>query len=190
MPLSSEIWRLATRLKCSTLTLVCLWFLSTPPQMLPSLHPQKMQDLSWKKIKECPPHLWAINGVPTPTCCRARRTPLSWLLESLELTRLRTPRESSPSLPWWQLTQVWKWKRRSLEDQFVATDPNLESYGNAVRQWTDSSRVGNFMKIYFTASVKLAGWDIVSYLLATSHITEKQEVERSFPHLQPTPRTL
>ena len=35
------------------------------------------------------------------------------------------------------------------------------------------------MRIYFTPSVKIAGWDIVSYLLATSHITEKQEVERS-----------
>ena len=30
-----------------------------------------------KRIKECPPHLWAINEVPTPTCCRTRKTPLS-----------------------------------------------------------------------------------------------------------------
>ena len=73
-----------------------------------------------------------------------------------------------------------KVNRRSLEDQLVATDPNLESYGNAIRQETESSRVGKFIKIYFTASVKLAGWDIVSYLLEETHITEKQEVERYF----------
>merc|ERR1712042_412490 len=69
----------------------------------------------------------------------------------------------------------------SLEDQIVATNPILESYGNAKTSRNDnSSRFGKFIRIHFTASGKLAGCDIVSYLLEKSRITEQQEVERSY----------
>merc|ERR1712215_448918 len=44
----------------------------------------------------------------------------------------------------------------------------------------NSSRFGKFIRIHFTASGKLAGCDIVSYLLEKSRITEQQEVERSY----------
>merc|ERR1712042_376414 len=69
----------------------------------------------------------------------------------------------------------------SLEDQIVATNPILESYGNAKTARNDnSSRFGKFIRIHFTSSGKLAGCDIVSYLLEKSRITEQQEVERSY----------
>merc|ERR1712042_42486 len=69
----------------------------------------------------------------------------------------------------------------SLEDQIVATNPILESYGNAKTSRNDnSSRFGKFIRIHFTSSGKLAGCDIVSYLLEKSRITEQQEVERSY----------
>ena len=42
------------------------------------------------------------------------------------------------------------------------------------------SRFGKFIRIHFTASGKLCGCDIVSYLLEKSRITEQQEVERSY----------
>merc|ERR1719204_625241 len=72
-------------------------------------------------------------------------------------------------------------KKVSLEDQIVATNPILESYGNAKTARNDnSSRFGKFIRIHFTASGKLAGCDIVSYLLEKSRITEQQEVERSY----------
>merc|ERR1712080_576788 len=72
-------------------------------------------------------------------------------------------------------------KKVSLEDQIVATNPILESYGNAKTARNDnSSRFGKFICIHFTASGKLAGCDIVSYLLEKSRITEQQEVERSY----------
>ena len=72
-------------------------------------------------------------------------------------------------------------KKVSLEDQIVATNPILESYGNAKTARNDnSSRFGKFIRIFFTASGKLAGCDIVSYLLEKSRITEQQEVERSY----------
>merc|ERR1719232_639945 len=72
-------------------------------------------------------------------------------------------------------------KKVSLEDQIVATNPILESYGNAKTSRNDnSSRFCKFIRIHFTGSGKLAGCDIVSYLLEKSRITEQQEVERSY----------
>ena len=72
-------------------------------------------------------------------------------------------------------------KKVSLEDQIVATNPILESYGNAKTARNDnSSRFGKFIRIHFTSSGKLAGCDIVSYLLEKSRITEQQAVERSY----------
>merc|ERR1712042_333851 len=69
----------------------------------------------------------------------------------------------------------------SLEDQIVATNPILESYGNAKTSRNDnSSRFGKFIRIHFSGSGKLAGCDIVSYLLEKSRITEQQEVERTW----------
>merc|ERR1711941_9899 len=72
-------------------------------------------------------------------------------------------------------------KKVSLEDQIVATNPILESYGNAKTSRNDnSSRFGKFIRIHFTTSGKLCGCDIESYLLEKSRITEQQEVERSY----------
>merc|ERR1719343_269835 len=72
-------------------------------------------------------------------------------------------------------------KKVSLEDQIVATNPILESYGNAKTARNDnSSRFGKFIRIHFTQSGKLAGCDIESYLLEKSRITQQQEVERSY----------
>merc|ERR1719284_2018256 len=69
----------------------------------------------------------------------------------------------------------------SLEDQIVATNPILESYGNAKTSRNDnSSRFGKFIRIHFNAAGKLAGCDIESYLLEKSRITQQQEVERSY----------
>merc|ERR1712115_292351 len=72
-------------------------------------------------------------------------------------------------------------KKVSLEDQIVATNPILESYGNAKTSRNDnSSRFGKFIRIHFTTSGKLRGCDIESYLLEKSRITQQQEVERSY----------
>merc|ERR1712045_182039 len=54
-------------------------------------------------------------------------------------------------------------KKASLEDQIVATNPILESYGN-----DKTSRFGKFIRIHFTTSGKLCGCDIESYLLEKS----------------------
>ena len=55
--------------------------------------------------------------------------------------------------------------------------PSQAQY-NSNENWT--FRFGKFIRIHFTASGKLCGCDIVSYLLEKSRITEQQEVERSY----------
>ena len=81
--------------------------------------------------------------------------------------------------------------------QIVATNPILESYGNAKTSRNDnSSRFGKFIRIHFNRQVsvpqshilvtlyilqgKLSGCDIKSYLFEKSRITQQQEVERSY----------
>merc|ERR1712127_19383 len=72
-------------------------------------------------------------------------------------------------------------KKVSLEDQIVATNPILESYGNAKTSRNDnSSRFGKFIRIHFNTAGKLCGCDIESYLLEKSRITQQQSVERSY----------
>merc|ERR1712172_66467 len=72
-------------------------------------------------------------------------------------------------------------KKVALEDQIVATNPILESYGNAKTSRNDnSSRFGKFIRIHFNSAGKLCGCDIESYLLEKSRITQQQSVERSY----------
>merc|ERR1711881_164247 len=135
-----------------------------------------------KRRNEVPPHLWAI----TETAYRNMLTNgknQSMLITGESgagktentkkvisyLAAVAAPKKASST------------KKVSLEDQIVATNPILESYGNAKTSRNDnSSRFGKFIRIHFTASGKLAGCDIESYLLEKSRITEQQEVERSY----------
>merc|ERR1719461_1705426 len=135
-----------------------------------------------KRRNEVPPHLWAI----TETAYRNMLTnskDQSMLITGESgagktentkkvisyLAMVAAPKKASAT------------KKVSLEDQIVATNPILESYGNAKTSRNDnSSRFGKFIRIHFNAAGKLAGCDIESYLLEKSRITQQQEVERSY----------
>merc|ERR1712180_465250 len=135
-----------------------------------------------KRRNEVPPHLWAI----TETAYRNMLTnskDQSMLITGESgagktentkkvisyLAAVAAPKKASAT------------KKVSLEDQIVATNPILESYGNAKTSRNDnSSRFGKFIRIHFNAAGKLAGCDIESYLLEKSRITQQQEVERSY----------
>merc|ERR1719361_3016923 len=135
-----------------------------------------------KRKNEVPPHLWAI----TETAYRNMLTNTkdqSMLITGESgagktentkkvisyLAAVAAPKKASAT------------KKVSLEDQIVATNPILESYGNAKTSRNDnSSRFGKFIRIHFTSSGKLCGCDIESYLLEKSRITQQQEVERSY----------
>merc|ERR1719414_604328 len=135
-----------------------------------------------KRRNEVPPHLWAI----TETAYRnmltntkdqsmlitgesgAGKTENTKKVISYLAMVAASPKKSAS-------------KKVSLEDQIVATNPILESYGNAKTSRNDnSSRFGKFIRIHFTTSGKLCGCDIESYLLEKSRITQQQEVERSY----------
>merc|ERR1719461_2027139 len=116
-----------------------------------------------KRRNEVPPHLWAI----TETAYRNMLTNTKKVITYL--AAVAAPKKASST------------KKVSLEDQIVATNPILESYGNAKTSRNDnSSRFGKFIRIHFNAAGKLCGCDIESYLLEKSRITQQQEVERSY----------
>merc|ERR1719340_321411 len=135
-----------------------------------------------KRRNEVPPHLWAI----TETAYRnmltnAKNQAMLITGESgagktentkkviSYLAAVAAPKKASAT------------KKVSLEDQIVATNPIMESWGNAKTSRNDnSSRFGKFIRIHFTQAGKLCGCDIESYLLEKSRITQQQEVERSY----------
>jgi len=68
-----------------------------------------------------------------------------------------------------------------LEDKIVQTNPVLEAWGNAKTVRNDnSSRFGKFIRIHFNQSGKLAGADMVVYLLEKSRLTYQQPLERCY----------
>merc|ERR1711950_52818 len=137
-----------------------------------------------KRRNEVPPHLWAI----TETAYRNMLTNVknqSMLITGesgagkTENTKKVIAYLAAVAVP--PKKKGADEKKVSLEDQIVATNPILESYGNAKTSRNDnSSRFGKFIRIHFNASGKLAGCDIESYLLEKSRITQQQEVERSY----------
>ena len=68
-----------------------------------------------------------------------------------------------------------------LEDKIVQTNPVLEAWGNAKTVRNDnSSRFGKFIRIHFNQAGKLAGADMVVYLLEKSRLTYQQPLERCY----------
>merc|ERR1719189_213649 len=138
-----------------------------------------------KRKNEVPPHLWAI----TETAYRNMLTNTkdqSMLITGesgagkTENTKKVISYLAAVAAPKKKATGDGD-KKASLEDRIVATNPILESYGNAKTSRNDnSSRFGKFIRIHFTSSGKLCGCDIESYLLEKSRITQQQEVERSY----------
>ena len=133
-----------------------------------------------KRRNEVPPHLWAI----TETAYRNMLTngkDQSMLITGESGAGKTENTKKVISYLAMVASSGKKKKKVSLEDQIVATNPILESYGNAKTSRNDnSSRFGKFIRIHFTTSGKLCGCDIESYLLEKSRITQQQEVERSY----------
>merc|ERR1719418_302748 len=136
-----------------------------------------------KRKNEVPPHLWAI----TETAYRNMLTnskDQSMLITGesgagkTENTKKVISYLAAVAAPKKKPGQE---KKVALEDQIVATNPILESYGNAKTSRNDnSSRFGKFIRIHFNSAGKLCGCDIESYLLEKSRITQQQTVERSY----------
>merc|ERR1712168_652274 len=135
-----------------------------------------------KRRNEVPPHLWAIAEGAYRNMLNNKKDQAMLITGESGAGKTENTKKVITYLAMVATGSGKKSEKKvSLEDQIVATNPILESYGNAKTARNDnSSRFGKFIRIHFTASGKLAGCDIVSYLLEKSRITEQQEVERSY----------
>merc|ERR1719384_498318 len=134
-----------------------------------------------KRRNEVPPHLWAITETAYRNMLTNTKDQSMLITGESGAGKTENTKKVISYLAMVASSGKKSGKKVSLEDQIVATNPILESYGNAKTSRNDnSSRFGKFIRIHFTASGKLAGCDIVSYLLEKSRITEQQEVERSY----------
>merc|ERR1712079_821246 len=180
----SVFWNLKTRYQAKLIYtysgLFCV--VVNPYKRFPIYTPTVVKMYLGKRRNEVPPHLWAITETAYRNMLQnskdqsmlitgesgAGKTENTKKVISY-LAAVAAPKKASAT------------KKVSLEDQIVATNPILESYGNAKTSRNDnSSRFGKFIRIHFTQSGKLCGCDIESYLLEKSRITQQQEVERSY----------
>merc|ERR1712223_2082309 len=135
-----------------------------------------------KRRNEVPPHLWAIAECAYRNMLQNKKDNAMSITGESGAGKTENTKKVITYLAMVATGSGKKSEKKvSLEDQIVATNPILESYGNAKTARNDnSSRFGKFIRIHFNAAGKLAGCDSVSYLLEKSRITEQQEVERSY----------
>merc|ERR1719507_1039165 len=134
-----------------------------------------------KRRNEVPPHLWAITETAYSNMKTNTKDQAMLITGESGAGKTENTKKVISYLATVAASGKKTGKKVSLEDQIVATNPILESYGNAKTARNDnSSRFGKFIRIHFTNSGKLCGCDIVSYLLEKSRITEQQQVERSY----------
>ena len=134
-----------------------------------------------KRRNEVPPHLWAISETAYRNMLINSKDQSMLITGESGAGKTENTKKVITYLALVAASGKKSTKKVTLEDQIVATNPILESYGNAKTSRNDnSSRFGKFIRIHFTAAGKLTGCDIESYLLEKSRITEQQEVERSY----------
>merc|ERR1711981_465871 len=134
-----------------------------------------------KRRNEVPPHLWAITETAYSNMKTNGKNQSMLITGESGAGKTENTKKVISYLAQVAASGKKTGKKVSLEDQIVATNPILESYGNAKTSRNDnSSRFGKFIRIHFNAAGKLSGCDIESYLLEKSRITQQQEVERSY----------
>merc|ERR1712079_756672 len=136
-----------------------------------------------KRRNEVPPHLWAITETAYRNMLTNNKDQSMLITGESGAGKTENTKKVISYLAMVAAPKKAKDgpKKAALEDQIVATNPILESYGNAKTSRNDnSSRFGKFIRIHFTQTGKLCGCDIESYLLEKSRITQQQEVERSY----------
>merc|ERR1719384_2962159 len=134
-----------------------------------------------KRRNEVPPHLWAITETAYRNMLQNLKNQSMLITGESGAGKTENTKKVIAYLAQVAASGEGADKKVSLEDQIVATNPILESYGNTKTSRNDnSSRFGKFIRIHFNAAGKLSGCDIESYLLEKSRITQQQEVERSY----------
>ena len=152
-----------------------------PYKRYPIYTPRVVKMYLGKRRNEVPPHLWAITETAYRNMLLNQKNQSMLITGESGAGKTENTKKVIAYLAMVATSGKKSAKKVSLEDQIVATNPIMESYGNAKTSRNDnSSRFGKFIRIYFTTAGKLAGCDIESYLLEKSRITQQQEVERSY----------
>jgi len=181
---ASVFWNLKTRYQAKMIhTYSGLFVVVVNPYKRYPLYTHRVAKIYLgKRRNEVPPHLWAIAETAYRGMLNNKKDQAMLITGESGAGKTENTKKVITYLAMVATGSGKKSEKKvSLEDQIVATNPILESYGNAKTSRNDnSSRFGKFIRIHFTSSGKLAGCDIVSYLLEKSRITEQQEVERSY----------
>eukprot|EP00095_Tigriopus_kingsejongensis_P003887 maker-scaffold603_size126491-snap-gene-0.26 protein:Tk03887 transcript:maker-scaffold603_size126491-snap-gene-0.26-mRNA-1 annotation:"myosin heavy chain" len=180
---ASVFWNLKTRFVSKLIYtysgLFCI--VVNPYKRFPIYTPSVVKLYLGKRRNEVPPHLWAITETAYRNMLQNLKDQSMLITGESGAGKTENTKKVIAYLAMVATSGKKSNKKVSLEDQIVATNPILESYGNAKTSRNDnSSRFGKFIRIHFTTSGKLAGCDIESYLLEKSRITQQQEVERSY----------
>merc|ERR1711971_154294 len=181
---ASVFWNLKTRYQAKMIhTYSGLFVVVVNPYKRYPLYTHRMCKIYLgKRRNEVPPHLWAIAEGAYRNMLQNKKDNAMLITGESGAGKTENTKKVITYLAMVAAGGGKKSEKKvSLEDQIVATNPILESYGNAKTARNDnSSRFGKFIRIHFSGAGKLAGCDIVSYLLEKSRITEQQEDERSY----------
>merc|ERR1711883_10965 len=180
---ASVFWNLKTRYQAKLIYtysgLFCI--VVNPYKRYPMYTERVVKIYLGKRRNEVPPHLWAITETAYRNMLQNLKNQSMLITGESGAGKTENTKKVIAYLAQVAATGKKAAKKVSLEDQIVATNPILESYGNAKTSRNDnSSRFGKFIRIHFNGAGKLAGCDIESYLLEKSRITQQQEVERSY----------
>ena len=180
---ASVFWNLKVRYQAKLIYtysgLFCI--VVNPYKRFPIYTPTVVKLYLGKRRNEVPPHLWAITETAYRNMLLNGKDQSMLITGESGAGKTENTKKVISYLAMVASSAKKAAKKVSLEDQIVATNPIMESYGNAKTSRNDnSSRFGKFIRIHFTSSGKLAGCDIESYLLEKSRITQQQEVERSY----------
>merc|ERR1711892_1610112 len=180
---ASVFWNLKTRYQAKLIYtysgLFCV--VVNPYKRFPIYTPTVVKMYLGKRRNEVPPHLWAITETAYRNMLQNSKDQSMLITGESGAGKTENTKKVIAYLAMVATSGKKSDKKVSLEDQIVATNPILESYGNAKTSRNDnSSRFGKFIRIHFNAAGKLAGCDIESYLLEKSRITQQQEVERPY----------
>merc|ERR1711899_571654 len=180
---ASVFWNLKVRFQAKMIYtysgLFCI--VVNPYKRYPIYTPTVVKMYLGKRRNEVPPHLWAITETAYANMKTNSKDQAMLITGESGAGKTENTKKVIAYLATVAASGKKSGKKVSLEDQIVATNPILESYGNAQTSRNDnSSRFGKFIRIHFNSAGKLCGCDIEAYLLEKSRITEQQEVERSY----------
>ena len=110
-----------------------------------------------KRRNEAPPHLWSIAEVAYRNMLTAKKDNALLITGESGAGKTENTKKVITYLAMVATgTGKKSEKKVSLEDQIVATNPILESYGNAKTARNDnSSRFGKFIRIHFTGNITI-----------------------------------